>query len=603
MGRVGRPSKYPGVLKEAVLKEFRESDLNDIEVCAKHDVNVRTFRWWCYADPELHKLLRIRMRTHLKKHTYSAEERILAVESFKKSGLSLVNFSKVFGVSQGSLSSWRNIYDNSGPQGLSTEPIRNNPRGRKAIDDGLKEEIKKVKNENPSFGLRKVRDFLKRFKGVKVSHKTVGKTLKENNIPLLPGPKARRKRAKIRRFERAKPMQLWQSDITSYMLTRHARRVYLTVFMDDHSRYIVAWNLQLRQTNELVMDCLLNGIQNFGKPEEVLTDQGRQYFAWRGKSEFKKILDREGIAHVVSRSHHPQTLGKCERFWETVKNELWERAKPQELGEARERLKHFINHYNHFRPHQGLDGMVPADRFFGVEKEVRERIEMSIGENALRMSLGELPRVPVFLVGQIGDQSISLHGESGQLVINTSDGVTKTIDYEKFGHGKEQISGARKKAEGPQKRESNEGAADGDSSEGALDGSNEGTAGQSSVNGDVFDGILAGPKNKETNFSGTGASTSENLAVVTAGDIGDVSGVIEATETERSGFDIRRESENTIEEDCRTGEAYSDAGPLDRDTAGNAGLQGCKNTDGTKNESGSEASWSKEKPDTDGSSS
>jgi hypothetical protein len=43
------------------------------------------------------------------------------------------------------------------------------------------------------------------------------------------------------------------------------------------------------------MEALLEGVQRFGKPEEVLTDQGRQYFTWRGKGEFQKLLDREGI--------------------------------------------------------------------------------------------------------------------------------------------------------------------------------------------------------------------------------------------------------------------------------------------------------------------
>ena len=82
----------------------------------------------------------------------------------------------------------------------------------------------------------------------------------------------------------------------------------------------------------------MDGIERFGKPEEVLSDQGRQYFAWRGKSDFQRLLVREGIQHVVSRTHHPETLGKCERLWETVGVELWQRVQPQDLGEARERL-------------------------------------------------------------------------------------------------------------------------------------------------------------------------------------------------------------------------------------------------------------------------
>ena len=125
-----------------------------------------------------------------------------------------------------------------------------------------------------------------------------------------------------------------------------------------------------------------------GRSKRVwLTDQGRQYFAWRGKSRFQKLLIREGIEHVVSRAHHPQTLGKCERLWKTVGDELWYRARPQDLDEARRRLGHFFDHYNHFRPHQGIDGLVPADRFFGSAGELRE----SLAHVAAVMKATDLP--------------------------------------------------------------------------------------------------------------------------------------------------------------------------------------------------------------------
>jgi len=610
MSKSGRPSSYGQELKEAALKEFRESDLNDLEICAKYDINIGTFKWWCSEDPDLSKLLRVKRRAHVKKYMFMPEERITAVEAFLKSEMNLRDFAKVYGVSSSTLSSWRNIYEALGPEALATSKIRNYPRGRKSISDNLKNEITTVKKENPTFGLRKVRDFLMRFKGVKVSHKTVGKTLKENNIPNLQVSRKRRHgKSKIRRFERAKPMQLWQSDITSYMLTRHSQRVYLTVFMDDHSRYIVAWNLQLRQTNDLVIDSLLHGIQNFGKPEEVLTDQGRQYFAWRGKSDFKKTLDKQGIRHVVSRSHHPQTLGKCERFWETVKQELWERAKPQELGEARERLKHFINHYNHFRPHQGLEGMTPADRFFGVESEIRKKIEETVKENELRLALGELPRVPVFLVGQIGNQSISLHGENGQLVINTPDGKTQSIEYEKFGHTMKENAdgtGAIKKA-WAQTREFFKNTTGGNTSEGSVATSDGGGKKSSTANRDTSDGVLDGANKQDGFITSDQCSTDQNLAVVTAGDLGNASWGIEAAknDAEGSNFDGRRESEETKEEDRRARETHSDAGSVDCDIAKHAGSQGSESgATGASSDSGSEESWSsKEKRDTDGSSS
>ena len=298
---------------------------------------------------------------------------------------------------------------------------------------GMREEIAEVQKKYPDFGLRKVKDFLARFHGVRVSVGSVRNTLQEKGVDTSRPRRRRRKIQPPRRFERARAGELWQTDITSFVLTRHSQRVYLTVFLDDYSRYIVSWGLYLRQTQEIVIETLLSGIDRFGKPKEVLSDQGRQYFAWRGKSDFQKLLIREGIQHVVARTHHPQTVGKTERFWATVGEEFWERIQPQDLTEAKERFGHFVAHYNHFRPHQGIDGMVPADRFFGVEKQVREAMEKTMDRNELHLALGEAPRKPVFLVGQIGDQQVSMHGERGRLIFQTQDGNLQEMGLEGLG--------------------------------------------------------------------------------------------------------------------------------------------------------------------------
>jgi transposase InsO family protein len=131
-----------------------------------------------------------------------------------------------------------------------------------------------------------VRQFLLRFHAVKVSTGGVKRVLRDAGVLAAPPPerKVRRAPPAVQSFERAKPMELWQTDITSFVLGRHRERAYLTVFLDDCSRYVVSFALHLQQKSELVIEALKDGIARFGKPREILTDQGRQYFAWRGKS-------------------------------------------------------------------------------------------------------------------------------------------------------------------------------------------------------------------------------------------------------------------------------------------------------------------------------
>jgi transposase InsO family protein len=383
-----------------------------------------------------------------KRRSYTPEEKRAAIEAYQKSGMPLVDFSATWGVSKATLTNWLRKHKAEGPKGLERKPHAG--KGKSRLADALRGEIVRAKRYFPDFGLKKLRDYLYRFRGVKVSPGAIKSTLKAEAVPTAPPPKRKKtkKRKPARRFERAKPGALWQSDITSFVLTRHSTRVYLTVFLDDYSRYIVSFCLALHQKQDLVTEALLAGIERFGKPKEVLTDQGRQYFAWRGKSGFQKLLIKQGIRHVVARSHHPQTVGKCERFWKTVQEEFWSRVQPQDLEEARKRLTHFIAHYNHHRPHQGIGGLVPADRFFGAEDAVRKELEAQHAENELLLALDQEPRRPVYLVGRIGERSVSMHGERGKLVISAPDGEVQALDPEHLGMPKEEMSHVRDDREG-----------------------------------------------------------------------------------------------------------------------------------------------------------
>jgi transposase InsO family protein len=376
-----------------------------------------------------------RRKKRAPRRRYTPDEKRATVEAFQQAGRSRADFAALWGISPYTLARWLLIHEREGPHGFEPKPRA--PRKRedpRRLSKNVRAEIARTKKRFPAFGLRKVRDFLARFSGIRVSVGSVHRTLHEEGLADPPPKKKPRRRASApRRFERARAGELWQSDITSYVLRRHSTRVYLTVFLDDFSRYVVSWQLATQQRGALVSGALLEGIARFGKPREVLTDQGRQYFAWRGKSAFQKLLVREGIRHVVSRTHHPQTLGKCERLWKTISDELWERARPEDLAEARERLEHYFRHYNHFRPHQGIGGVVPADRFFGAESALRRTLEEQMGANELALALDETPRRPVFLFGQIGDRAVSLHGERGKLVIQTEEGGREELALGELG--------------------------------------------------------------------------------------------------------------------------------------------------------------------------
>jgi transposase InsO family protein len=154
---------------------------------------------------------------------------------------------------------------------------------------------------------------LKRFFLMPTSASTVHKTLAERGLV----EKARRKSvknvSKPRFFERARPNQLWQGDIMTFRLGGH--NAYLIGFIDDYSRYITSLGLYRSQTAEHVLESYRRAVAEYGVPREMLTDNGRQYTNWRGKTRFEQEMKKDRVRHIRSRPHHPMTLGKIERFW------------------------------------------------------------------------------------------------------------------------------------------------------------------------------------------------------------------------------------------------------------------------------------------------
>jgi hypothetical protein len=223
-------------------------------------------------------------------------------------------------------------------------------------------------------------------------------------------------------FERARPNQLWQTDLFTFMLKRQNRRVYLVAFLDDHSRFLVGYGLHASQSAALVLEVLRAALGGFGTPGEVLTDNGTQYVTWRGKSAFSRECEKLGIKQIVASPHRPQTLGKIERFWGTLWRECVEAAVFADLGEARSRIGLFIDHYNFQRPHQGIEGLTPADRYFGAAEEVKRTLSARVAHNALELARQGVPRTPFYLTGQAGGQPFSVHAEGERMILTRGEG-------------------------------------------------------------------------------------------------------------------------------------------------------------------------------------
>jgi transposase InsO family protein len=320
-------------------------------------------------------------------------------------GLALASVARACGVSANTAILWVRRYRARGVDGLL--PAVALPPVLTPATEARREAVVTLRRAHPEVGARRIRDILQRFHALGVSERTVRRILHEEGLSAPPTAARVKARPAERRFERAEPNQLWQSDLFTFLLRRH-ERVYVAAFLDDCARFVVALVLAHHQRASLVLEALARGIAEYGAPREVLTDQGRQYTAWRGETSFEEELRRHGIRHVKARPHHPQTLGKIERFWKTLWEEFLARTVFADFADCERRVALFVQHYNFQRPHQALGGLVPADRFFRAAPQVRAAIEAQVAANALRAAQQQPPQTPFYLVGQLGDRAVSI---------------------------------------------------------------------------------------------------------------------------------------------------------------------------------------------------
>jgi len=235
------------------------------------------------------------------------------------------------------------------------------------------EAILTLKTRHPSMGPAQIRAQLKRFKGWRIATKAIARVLKAHGYELVHVGSRPQGQEEPRRWEAPHRNALWQMDFVDLRVSSERRP--LCIIEDDFSRFCVAHALLKSPTSEDVVDLMREAIRRHGKPEAIYTDRGGPFLAWNKTSSLGAFLERELIDHHISPSYRPMGRGKIEALAATVRRELWDLAHFDSVEKATVALADFFQTYNHRRAHMGIDGLTPADRFFGRWEDVTKRVE------------------------------------------------------------------------------------------------------------------------------------------------------------------------------------------------------------------------------------
>jgi len=187
-----------------------------------------------------------------------------------------------------------------------------------------------------------------RAKGYSIDNNRINQVLKEAGFAMSEPKKWHRK--KWIRYEREYSNSLWHVDWHEIKDPRW-KGLWLIVYEDDSSRFIVGYGVYPTPTSKYSVDVLMKAISMYGKPEEILSDHGTTFYAVKsderdkGLTEFEKFLIKEKITLIVGRVDHPQTNGKVEKFFDIFEKKV----------KFFDSVDEFMNWYNFIRPHGAFD--------------------------------------------------------------------------------------------------------------------------------------------------------------------------------------------------------------------------------------------------------
>lgn len=178
-----------------------------------------------------------------------------------------------------------------------------------------------------------------------------------------------------KRFEREHPNSLWQGDamVGPWLPDPNApgkkRRAHLFCFLDDHSRIIPYAEFFFDEALPRLERVLKVGILRRGLPQAIYVDNGKVYAA----HQFEAACASLGIRKLHTAPYSPESKGKQERFFSTVRMQFMPEVETSEIAtltELNESFWAWLELIYHRTTHSETE-QTPLERFQAGLNEVR----------------------------------------------------------------------------------------------------------------------------------------------------------------------------------------------------------------------------------------
>lgn len=171
------------------------------------------------------------------------------------------------------------------------------------------------------------------------------------------------------------PNQVWPVDFKGQFKTRDARYCYPLTVTDHFSRKLLLCQGLLSVRTAGAKPAFRKLFREVGLPEAIRSDNGAPFASTgiHGLCELNVWWMKLGIVHQRIRPSSPQENGQHERMHRDLKRETTRPPAANLRGQQR-KFDRFQRCYNEERPHDGIDGDLPAERWEPSSRPYPERL-------------------------------------------------------------------------------------------------------------------------------------------------------------------------------------------------------------------------------------
>ena len=246
---------------------------------------------------------------------------------------------------------------------VSRSSLNRQPRSpaKPVVDELLAARLKRLIEEHPTYGYRRLWALLRYREGVVVNKKAVYRILRIKGWSVHQRSSSPRPRVQAKRSVAQESNERWAIDV-AHLDAGVDGRAHLVAVIDCHDREVVGYELALRgraQEAERALEeaCLerFGTVQPTGPRPVIRSDNGLIFQSRR----FRESCRDYGLSQEFITPYTPEQNGLIERFFRSLKEECIWLHNYRSFEELRVAVAQWLEWYNSERPHQSLGYLAP----------------------------------------------------------------------------------------------------------------------------------------------------------------------------------------------------------------------------------------------------